>query len=103
MAGLSERVVQTVLDEGATRRRREKMLFRIRAPLSLVAAFLLIALVAAVFIGGRLIQDWNALHNGSPAGQRSEERRVGEGGTAEWGQEQADDECVCIAAGRVSV
>ena len=72
MAGLSERVVQTVLDEGATRRRREKMLFRIRAPLSLVAVFLLIALVAAVFIGGRLIQDWNAVHNGSPAGQSTQ-------------------------------
>lgn len=68
MAGLSERVVQTVLVEGAARRRKEKMLFRIRAPLSLVAVFLLIALVAAVFVGGRLIQDWNALHN-SPAGQ----------------------------------
>jgi hypothetical protein len=71
MAGLSERVVQTVLVEGATRRRKEKMLFRIRAPLSLVAVFLLIALVAAVFIGGRLIQDWNALHN-SPAGQSTQ-------------------------------
>ena len=37
MGGLPERVVQTVLSEGATRRRREKMLFRFRAPLSLVA------------------------------------------------------------------
>src|SRR5207248_9652894 len=72
MGGLPERVVQTVLSEGATRRRREKMLFRIRAPLSLVAVFLLIALVAAVFIGGRLIEDWNAVHNGSPAGQSTE-------------------------------
>lgn len=68
-AGLSERVLQTVLVEGPTRRRKEKMLFRVRAPLSLVAVFLLIALVAAVFIGGRLLQDWNAFHNSSPAGQ----------------------------------
>ncbi|HKW69547.1 MAG TPA: hypothetical protein VJP81_03105 [Candidatus Dormibacteraeota bacterium] len=67
-AGLSERVVQTVLAEGATRRRKEKMVFRLRAPLSLVAVFLIIAVVVAVFIGGRLITDWNALHNTSPAG-----------------------------------
>ena len=73
MGGLPERVVQTVLVEGATRRRREKMVFRFRAPLSLVAVLLLIALVAAVLIGGRLIQDWNALHRSSPAGSSSSE------------------------------
>jgi hypothetical protein len=72
MGGLPERVVQTVLSEGATRRRREKMLFRIRAPLSLVAVFLLIVLVAAVFVGGRIVQDWNALHKSSPAGQSNQ-------------------------------
>ena len=73
MGGLSDRVVQTVLAEGASRRRKEKMLIRMRAPLSLVAVFLLIALVAAVFIGGRLVQDWNALHRSTPAGSNSSE------------------------------
>lgn len=38
------------------------MVVRFRAPLSLVAAVLLIAAVAAVFVGGRLFQDWNTLH-----------------------------------------
>ena len=43
-------------------------MFRLRTPLSLVAVFLLIAVVAAVLVGGRLIQDWNAFHNPTPAG-----------------------------------
>lgn len=62
LGGLPERVVQTVLAEQKARRRKERMLLRLRAPISLVAVFLLVALVAAVFIGGRLIQDWNAFH-----------------------------------------
>lgn len=44
------------------------MFFRIRAPLSLVAAILAIALVAAILVGGRLIQDWNSTHTQVPAG-----------------------------------
>ena len=43
------------------------MLVRLRTPLSLVAVFLFIALVAAVLIGGRVIQDWNAPHKPIPA------------------------------------
>jgi hypothetical protein len=43
-------------------------MLRLRAPLALVAVLLLIAMVAAVFVGGRLLQDWNALHNSTPAG-----------------------------------
>jgi hypothetical protein len=65
--GLSERVVQTVLAEGATRRRKERMLFRVRAPLSLVALFLVIALVAAVLVLGRLAQQPTPAHNPPPA------------------------------------
>ena len=66
MPGLPERVVGAVLaDKG--RRRNRKMLVRLRAPLSLVAALVVIALVTAVLVGGRLIQDWNAFH-GTPAG-----------------------------------
>jgi hypothetical protein len=43
-------------------------MFRLRAPLSLVAVLVLIAMVVGVLTGGRLLQDWNAFHNGSPAG-----------------------------------
>lgn len=47
-------------------------MFRLRGPLSLVAVFVLIAMVAAVLIGGRLIHDWNAFHNSAPAGSSYE-------------------------------
>ena len=71
LGGMPERVVQTVLAEHNARRRKERMSVRFRTPLSLVAVFLLIALVAAVLVGGRLIADWNALHKPTPAGQSS--------------------------------
>jgi len=66
--GLPERVVQTVLKENAGRRRRERLMLRLRVPLSLVAVFVLVALVVGVLIGGRLMQDWNSFHNSAPAG-----------------------------------
>jgi hypothetical protein len=66
--GLPERVVQTVLTENSSRRRRERLMLRLRVPLSLVAVFMLVALVVGVLIGGRLMQDWNAFHNSAPAG-----------------------------------
>lgn len=66
--GLPERVVQTVLVEGPNRRRRERMMLRLRVPLSLVAVFVAIALVAGVLIGGRLMQDWNSFRKPAPAG-----------------------------------
>jgi hypothetical protein len=68
MAGLSERVVQTVLTENSSRHRRKRLMFRVRGPLSLVAVFALIAIVAAGLIGGRVIHDWNLFHNSVPAG-----------------------------------
>ncbi len=68
MGGLPERVVDTVLVEGPARRRRDPMFLRMRGPLSLVAAIVAIAIVAAVLVGGRLIQDWNAAHTQVPAG-----------------------------------
>jgi hypothetical protein len=67
LGGMPERVVQTVLADNTRRRRKERMLFRVRTPLSLVAVFMTIALVAAVLIGGRLIGDWNASHRPAPA------------------------------------
>lgn len=36
-------------------------MFRMRAPLSLVAVFAAVVLVAAGFVGGRLVQDWKAV------------------------------------------
>jgi hypothetical protein len=68
MAGLPERVVQTVLTESPSRRRREKLILRMRVPLSLVAVFVLIALAVGLLVGGRLMQDWNSFHNSAPAG-----------------------------------
>ncbi len=72
MSGLSERVVSTVVTEGATRRRKEGMIFRLRAPLSLVAILAVVVLVGAALVGGRLVQDWNAFHKSTPAGQTYE-------------------------------
>ena len=43
-------------------------MFRMRAPLSLVAILVLIVMVVAVLVGGKLVHDWNATHNGTPAG-----------------------------------
>jgi hypothetical protein len=65
--GLPERVVQTVLAEGPSLRRKRLML-RLRVPLSMVAVFVAIALVVGVLIGGRLVQDWNLFRNSAPAG-----------------------------------
>jgi hypothetical protein len=45
---------------------------RLRVPVSLVAVFLLITMVAAVLIGGRVLHEWNAFHNASLAGQGSQ-------------------------------
>jgi hypothetical protein len=67
LGGMPERVVQTVLAD-KRRRRNKEMSIRLRAPLSLVAALVAIALVAAVLVGGRILQDWNAFRGGSPAG-----------------------------------
>lgn len=61
LGGMPERLVQTVLaDKG--RRRKERMAYRIRMPLALVAAILLVAVAAAAMI------TWRGLHNNvSPA------------------------------------
>lgn len=66
--GLPERVVQTVLTENASGKRRERMMLRLRVPVALVAMFMLVALVIGALVGGRLMQVWNASHNPAPAG-----------------------------------
>lgn len=67
-AGLSERVVQTVLVQKSSRHREERLMFRLRGPVALVAVFVVIAMVVGVLIAGRVIQDWNARHSVVPAG-----------------------------------
>jgi hypothetical protein len=67
LGGMPERVVQTVLAENKARTRKERMLIRFRTPLSLVAVFLVIALAGAVFVGGRLMQDFSSFHRNAPA------------------------------------
>jgi hypothetical protein len=64
IGGMPERVVRTVLAEQKGRLRKEKMVFRLRVSLALVAAALVIA------IGVAAVLEWNALHtsNVSPAG-----------------------------------
>lgn len=61
--GLSERVLRTAVSEDTPRRTTERWPSRLRAPLSLVAALVLVAIVAGVLVGGRLVRDWNALQN----------------------------------------
>jgi hypothetical protein len=66
--GLPERVVESAR-VNPKRRRPERWVVRFRGPASLVAVFLLVALVAGVLVGGRLLQDWNAfIHPQAPAG-----------------------------------
>jgi len=56
-AGLSERVVMTVSSD---RPRQAAWSIRLRAPLSLVAVFVVIAVVAGALVGGRLLADWRS-------------------------------------------
>ena len=69
--GMPERVVQTVLNDTRSRR-KGRLMVRLRAPLSLVAVFVAIAVIAALLIGGRVINDWIVFRNGSPAGATNE-------------------------------
>ena len=64
LGGMPERVVQTVLAERNGRLRKERMVYRLRISLALVAAVLVVAVGAAAVI------TWNSLHssNVSPAG-----------------------------------
>ena len=63
------RVIDTLLAEDAGRRRKERIMLRLRAPLSFVAAVIVIALVAAILVGGRMIADLRSGTNPVPVGQ----------------------------------
>jgi hypothetical protein len=54
--GISERVVSTTLHERTTRSRRPSLVW-VRAPLSLVAVFVLICLVVGILVGGKLASE----------------------------------------------
>ena len=56
-AGLSERVVMSLVRD---RPRRVAWSARVRAPLSLVAVVVVIAVVAGLLVGGRLFADWKS-------------------------------------------
>ena len=60
-------------------------MLRLRAPLSLVAVMLLIALVVGALIGGKLVQDWNASHS-TPAEGLTKAQQVADLEARPWQQ-----------------
>jgi hypothetical protein len=65
--GMAERVVDTARRDAQPHQRRNRLMVRIQAPMSLVAALVAIALVAAVLIGGQALRIWNEQHIPLPA------------------------------------
>ena len=68
--GLSDRVLRTAMRQSGQPRNTAGLTNQLRAPLSLVAAFVLISIVAGVLVGGRLLRDWSEVHN-APAAART--------------------------------
>lgn len=62
LGGMPERTVQTVLAEYNGHRRKEVMRYRVRAPLTLVAALIVVAVCALAVV------TWNATRSVTPAG-----------------------------------
>ena len=54
--GMAERVVETARRQAPTHR-RNRIVVRMRAPLSLVAALVAVAIIVAVFVGARMMQN----------------------------------------------
>ena len=70
LGGMPERVVQTVLAERNGRLRKEKMVYRLRLPLSLVAVFLVVVVAAALLVnGGQILK--RSSNEPTPAGHPS--------------------------------
>src|SRR5690349_24578719 len=65
---MPDRVLHVVQAEQPVRKRRNIFMSRLAAPLPLVAIFIVIALVVAIFVGGRLVHDWQTVQRGTPAG-----------------------------------
>lgn len=66
--GMAERIVESARAQARIQNRRRRFMLRMRAPLALVAALLLIAIIAALVVGGRLWQSWSAPHTPIHAG-----------------------------------
>ncbi|HKW72348.1 MAG TPA: hypothetical protein VJQ08_05930 [Candidatus Dormibacteraeota bacterium] len=65
--GIAERVVETVRRDAPTRERRRRLMIRMRAPLSLVAVVIVVALIAVgLVVGQRLVQRTTTVHNPPP-------------------------------------
>ena len=62
LGGMPERVVQTVLAEENRRRRKEGMVYRMHAPLTVAAALIVVAVIGAALF------TWNAVHTVSTSG-----------------------------------
>jgi hypothetical protein len=67
-AGMPDRVLHAVQADVPARMRRNRYMSRVVAPLPLVAIFVVIALIVAIFVGGRLVHDWQLSQHGTPAG-----------------------------------
>lgn len=91
--GLSERVVQTFVAELPVRRRNKRWFLRLRAPLSLVAILLLLAMAVGGLIGGRVMQDWKAFTRPAPAQNQPSELALLEARPMQLTQLQAGDPC----------
>jgi hypothetical protein len=60
--GMAERVAETVRTGAPIRERRNRLMNRLRVPLSLVAVLVIVAIVAAVLVVGRLMQQQTTVH-----------------------------------------
>jgi hypothetical protein len=67
--GMAERITETARRDHAAHHRR-KFMFQMRAPVSLVAILMVIVLVIGALVGGRLVQEWNALNPKPSASDR---------------------------------
>lgn len=68
--GLSDRVLRTAMGQSAQPRNTARLTNPLRAPLSLVAACVLISIVAGVLVGGRLVRERSEVRN-APATTRT--------------------------------
>lgn len=66
--GLPERVLESAQVKPTGRTAPRRWIVAFRGPASLVAVFLLVALVAALLVGGRVMQDWKAFQKSATAG-----------------------------------
>jgi hypothetical protein len=85
MFGMPERVVEAVFTDRSARARRG-MILRLKAPLSLVAVLVLIALVVGALVGGRLLLDWNARQGPAPVGGLSRAEQIAQLEARPWKQ-----------------